>query len=76
VLNTVLSKAIVSAPALVFAWPTAQRSEPTLSSPSVFTVNVDGTQRSSNASKSRRTRRGALRIVPTGLAPGFIPNEY
>src|SRR5207245_9291363 len=59
-----LSKLIVSAPWVAFAWPTAQRREPGLRSSSVLrTVKVDGQQRSSSASRARQTRRGALRIV-------------
>ena len=58
VLNTLLSKAIVSAPPAEFAWPTAQRSVPTLPLSSVLvTVNVDSSLRSSSASNVGRIRR-------------------
>src|SRR5262249_8455806 len=63
-LNAVLSKTMVSSPAVEFAWPTAQRRVPAL--PSSFverTVNVDGQQRSSSASRASQARCGALRAV-------------
>src|SRR5262245_22014105 len=64
VLNTVGSKLIVFAPAVVFAWPTAQRRLPTLPSSRAFvTVNVAGTLRSSSASRVSRVRGGTLRTV-------------
>ena len=54
VLNTLLSKAIVSAPPAEFAWPTAQRRVPALPLSSVLvTVNVD----SSRAVLERQHRR-------------------
>src|SRR5262249_20136318 len=63
VLNTVLEKLMVSAPALAFAWLTAQRREPALpSSRALVTVKAAGTRRSSKASNTRRARFGALRI--------------
>src|SRR5262249_7447789 len=56
-------KTTVSAPAVEFAWPTAQRRLPTLPSSRVLTtVKVDGTVRSSSASRHSRARGGALRI--------------
>ena len=52
------SKSIVSAPAVEFAWPTAQRRVPALPSSSVLvTVKVDSNCRSSSASKVGRSRR-------------------
>jgi hypothetical protein len=63
VLNTPLSKSIVSSPACAFAWPTAQRRLPALPSSRVLrTANVDGTQRPSSPSTPRRTRGGPRRI--------------
>ena len=58
VLKTLLSNAIVSAPPAEFAWPTAQRSVPTLPLSSVLvTVNVDSSLRSSSASTVGCIRR-------------------
>src|SRR5262245_45431019 len=57
-----VSKTIVSAPMLAFAWATAFRSEPAPVSFVLSTVNVDGTTRFSSASTARRVRGGALRI--------------
>src|SRR5262249_10525377 len=63
VLNTVLEKLMVSAPAVAFAWLTAQRREPTLpSSRTLVTVKAAGTRRCSKASTTRRARFGALRV--------------
>jgi hypothetical protein len=65
VANAVGSKSMVLAPAVAFACATAQARLPdVLALPDVFmTVNVDGQQRSSSCSRTKRTRRGALRIV-------------
>src|SRR5262249_32588051 len=66
VLNTVLSKTIVSGPAFAFAWAIASRRSvwpATCVSVGLFTVKVEGQQRPSSASRARRIRRGALRIV-------------
>src|SRR5262245_44290012 len=64
--NAVLSKFIESAPAVVLAWPTAQRKLPVLPSSSVLsTVNVAGTRRSSNGTT-------AIRVRPIGRRVGWL----